>query len=446
MTKYEQMTKLPVSRLIVSFSIPTALSMLITNIYNLVDTAFVSRLGTSASGAVGVVFGFMTILQAVGYLCGQGAGNLLARHLGEKNQKAADEVVSTGFFLSLAIGGSITAVCLIFIHSIVFLFGSTPTIAPYAVTYIFYILLSGPFIILSFTLNILLRYEGHAVFGTIALLTGGLLNIAGDALLMFVLHLGIAGAGISTAVSQIISFCLLLSVYLRKKSECRISVRLVRFRRHARDIVLTGFPSLMRQGLHSVTAIALNFCAGGYGDFAVAGMSIVSRVIGFIFAVSIGIAQGFQPLSAFNYGAGLYSRVRKGFRFTVAYASLVAFAMSLYVFLNHTFVISLFRDDPDVIMVASRALRLQCIGILAIPYTVTVEMVLQSTGYRLQSSVLAGMRSGMFFVPLVIILNYYRDLPGLQEAQMLAYLLTLIPSSVLLHIFFRKLPQKDAEA
>lgn len=442
--QYEKMTKTPIPQLIISLSIPTIISMLVTNIYNMADTAFVGRLGNSASGAVGVVFGFMAILQAFGFMFGQGAGSIVSRLLGKQDAESAGSIASTGFFCALGFGILLEVLGFLFLDGLVILLGSTDTIAPYAKTYIAFILLASPFMVPSFVLNNLLRYEGRALLGMVGLMTGALLNLALDPILMFGLHMGIAGAGLSTALSQIVSFFILLSVFLRKKTQCRLSVRRISFDiRTLGNICLTGLPSLLRQGLSSLTTMILNYEAAVYGDAAVAAMSIVARISMFIFSCAIGIGQGFQPVCGFNYGAGKYRRVRKAYWFTAILAECLILVISLGVFFASDNLIQLFRDDSLVIEIGTRSLRLHCIAILFVPICMVTEMLFQSTGHGLGASVLSSLRSGIFFIPCLLILAFVRGLAGIQEAQPLAYVLSFVPSVFFAIWFFHKLPKED---
>ena len=285
---YQRMTETPILKLVISLSIPTVISMLVTNIYNLADTAFVGQLGNSASGAVGIVFGFMSILQAIGFLFGQGGGSILSRKLGAKEDEAATKFASTAFFGALFVAIIVEIICFIFIDDLVRILGSTPTIMPYAKTYITYILLGSPFIVTSFTMNNILRYEGKASLGMVGLVAGSIINIVGDPILMFTFNMGIAGAGLSTCLSQIISFLILLSMFIRGKTSVRLSIKNISFGfKDYSDIFTTGFPSLLRQALNSFATIALNFFAKVYGDAAIAAMSIVSRLV--FFVVSVGL-------------------------------------------------------------------------------------------------------------------------------------------------------------
>ena len=439
------MTKTPVSTLIIKLSIPTIISMLVTNIYNLADTAFVGQLGNSASGAVGVVFGFMAILQALGFMFGNGSGSIISRMLGNKDTENASKIASTGFFSALTSGVLVSVLSFIFLNPLVMFLGSTTTIAPYAQTYISFILFAAPFMTTSFLMNNILRYEGKATLGMIGLLIGAVLNIIGDPIFMFVLNMGIAGAGLSTALSQVISFSVLLSMFLRGKTVTKFSFKLIsRNYKDFLNILATGLPSLLRQGLNSITTVLLNNYAAVYGDEAVAAMSIVSRVIFFTFSIALGVGQGFQPVCGFNYGAKKYGRLRQAFTFTFVLAEIVVVIMAIPLLIFSNGIIGVFRDDLRVIEIGTRTLILQGISQLFLPFCMTCEMLLQSTGKRLYASLLSAVRNGLFFVPSLIVLANLRGLSGIQEAQPLAVALAFIPSVFFAVDFFRKLPRSNA--
>ncbi len=439
-TQYERMTQTPVQRLILRLSVPTILSMLVTNIYNLADTAFVGRLGTSASGAVGIVFGFMAIIQAFGFLFGQGSGSLISRKLGEQDQKAANVIASTGCCCSLIAGILIAVLSAIFLHPLVMLLGSTDTIAPYATTYIRYILVATPIMTVSFTMNNILRYEGKATLGTIGLLTGAVLNICLDPILMFGLHLGIAGAGLSTMISQIVSFLILLGMFLSGRSISRLGFRYLSMNpRLLGNIITTGLPSLLRQGLNSVSTILLNSYAGVYGDAAVAAMSIVSRIIFFVMSLAIGIGQGFQPVCGFNYGAKRFDRVRSGYRVTFLFSQIVIVVGVIVLLAASGGLIGIFRDDPAVIEIGVRALRIQAVALLALPFCMATEMTLQCTGRKLGASLLSSMRSGLYMIPALILLAQWRGLYGIEEAQAVTLVLSFVSAIPFAVHFFREL-------
>lgn len=441
MTQFEKMTETPIPRLIIGLSIPTVISMLVTNIYNLVDTAFVGKLGTSASGAVGVVFGFMAILQAIGFMFGQGSGSIISRALGQCDQKNASIHTSIGFFSSFVFGLLVTAAGFIFLDDIIMILGSTETIAPYAKTYITYILISSPFMTSSLTMNNILRYEGKASLGMIGLMSGAVINIVGDAIFMFGFNMGIGGAGLSTAISQIISWLILLSMFIKRKTETKLSFKLIKdgslyclF-----NIMATGFPSLLRQGLNSFTTVLLNAQCAEYGDAAVSAMSIVTRIIFFAFSIALGIGQGFQPVSGFNYGAKKYERLKKALWFVIFAAEAIIMFGCLILVIFSSELIGIFRNDPNVIEIGSKALKLQAIAQITLPPCMAVEMLYQSTGKKLGASILSSMRNGVIFIPALLLMSHFRGLEGIQEAQPLSLILAF-PVAVPFYLsFFKKI-------
>lgn len=443
--QYIKMTQTPVQKLILKLAVPTILSMMATTIYNLVDTAFVGTLGNAASGAVGIVFGFMSILQAIGFMFGQGSGSLLSRKLGARDEEAASKTASTGFLCSFVLGGIVAVICYIFISPLVRILGSTETIAPYAETYIKYILAAAPFIVSSFTLNNMLRFEGKARLGMIGLITGGVLNIFGDYCFMFKLNMGIAGAGLSTALSQVISFFILLFMFLKGKTLSKLS-----FRNFSpgngllREIILVGFPSMLRQGLSSITTILLNSQSAMFaGDAGVAAMSIVNRIAFFLFAIALGIGQGFQPVCAFNYGARKYKRQRDAYKFTMIISIIILAVLTVATMIFSGNLIGLFRDDSEVIEIGTRALRILCVAQVFLPLCMVTEMLMQSSGKKAEAAVLSSLRGGLLFIPALLILPRLRGMYGVEEAQPLSIILAVIPAFFIARKYFRNTPNED---
>lgn len=427
--QYIKMTETPVSKLIIMLGIPTTISMLVTNIYNMADTYFVGKLGTSASGAVGIVFGLMAIIQAFGFMFGHGAGSIISRRLGAKDIESASRFASTSFLCALAAGGAITLFGFLFLEPLVRLLGSTDTILPYAKTYAGFILAAAPFMASSCVLNNILRYEGRAAFAMVGLTTGSILNIFGDWLLMARFGLGVEGAGISTAVSQVISFFILLFMFLSGKTQSKLSIKWIT--RDFSDVTLickTGLPSMMRQGLSSVSTMVLNGQAGLYGDAAVAAMSIVNRICFFVFSVGLGIGQGFQPVAAFNYGAKKYGRVRKGFFFTWSAGEVLLGAIAVIGMFFPAELVAFFRDDPEVIAIGSVALTAQLISLFFQPLSVSSNMMFQSVGKNKTATFLSMLRSGLCFIPVILVLSRTLGLFGIEISQTVADILAFFIS------------------
>ncbi len=392
--QYRKLVMTPVEKLIPRLAVPTIFSMMITMIYNLVDAYFVGKLGTSASAAIGVVLGVQSIFQAFGFMMGHGAGSQISVRLGEGDRDAADRLFSTAFFHALVISVIVGVLGLIGLEPLMRLMGSTDTILPFSKNYGFYILISGPALVGSCVLNNVMRYEGRAVLAMFGLVTGGVLNMIGDPILMFGLGLGIDGAGLSTAISQYISFGILLYMVFSKRTISRLSLR---YRSNDPDVTLSimrvGFPSLIRQMLNSLATITLNHCAMPYGDAAIAAMAIVGRIVMFIGSAMIGLGQGFQPVSAYNYGARKFKRLRDSFYFTVKAGMAVLGILAIFGFMFPGPVVQLFRDDPRVVEIGSRALRFQCIAVVMQPFSVTANMMFQSIGRSKEASFMAMLRA-----------------------------------------------------
>ena len=445
--QYIKMTETPVAKLILMLGIPTTISMLVTSIYNMADTYFVGQIGTSASGAVGVVFGLMAIIQAFGFMFGHGAGSIVSRSLGAKDAERASQIASTSFLCAGVSGIGISVLGILFLDPLMRLLGSTETILPYARTYAFYILLAAPFMASSCVLNNVLRYEGQAAFAMIGLVSGGLLNIFGDWLLVSKIGMGVRGAGLATAVSQTISFSILLFMFMLGKTESKLQLKRAA-KMKLDDVVLickTGFPSMIRQGLSSVSTMVLNGQAGIYGDAAVAAMSIVNRVCFFAFSVGLGIGQGFQPVSAYNYGAKKYDRVRKGFLATWGMGEVFLGLFAVVGFLNAEFLVSIFRDDPEVIAIGTIALSAQMISLFFQPLSVCANMMFQSIGKNGVATFLAMLRSGLFLIPTLLVLSAMLGLTGIEIAQTVADVLTFMVSVPFVIRFLKKLKTFENE-
>ncbi len=419
--RFQYMTETPIKRLIPALAVPTIISMLVTTFYNMADTFFVGKLSTAATGAVGVVFSFMAILQAVGFMFGQGSGTYISQKLGEKRIKEAAMMCATGFYSSLITGIIIMILGLVFLEPLSRILGATDTILPYAKAYLSIILLGSPAVTSSLVLNNQLRYQGSAMYAMVGIVTGAVLNIGLDPLFIFVFDMDIYGAALATVISQYVSM-LLLWFQARKGGSVRIEFRnFAPNWKNLREILRRGFPSLCRQGLASIATICLNLAAGVYGDAAIAGMSVVSRVSFFVNAALIGFGQGFQPVCGFNYGAGLYRRVKEGFWFCVkaGFVFLVIMGILSYIFAPQ--VIAVFRkDDPDVIAVGTAALRFMCIAFPLNSWIVICNMFLQSIGKAARASMLAACRQGLFFIPLVFILPALFELKGVEMCQMVS--------------------------
>ena len=442
---HKKMTEESVSKIIISLGIPTTISMLITNIYNMADTYFVGGLGDSAQAATGILFTLQCIIQAIAFMLGHGSGTFVAKYLAQKNLDRASTYTTTSFVVGGIMGISLLTLGLSFIEPFLRFLGSTDTILPYAKDYGMWILISCPFLICSLVLNNVLRYEGKAFYAMFGLTTGGILNIAGDYILIRKVGLGVYGAGLATAVSQIISFVILLVLYI-KFAQSRISLKFMAKEVEVYlNIFKMGFPSLIRQGLTSVSNGLLNNLIKPFGDAPIAAMSIVQKYSSFVMCVGLGIGQGYQPFSSFNYELKEYDRVKKGSKFLLAFGTVAVGILATLGFIFAPTIVSLFQKEPEVIAVGTPALRYASIGLWFLPISVACNMLYQSIRKAALASVTATMRSGAVLIPVLLITNYLGGLDGIIMAQGISDILTGLITLPFFIRFFKVTPS-TAEA
>ena len=425
--RYEYLTQTPVPQLVCRLAVPTILSMLVTGLYNSADTFFVGRISTQATAAVGLVFSVMAMVQALGFFCGQGSGSFLSRLLGAGKKQEAAEAAATGFTLALIIGVIVALLGNLLAAPLGYALGAGPSTIHDTLIYMRIILIGAPFMIAQFVINNQLRYQGSAAYAMIGLLAGAIINIGLDPLLMFVFDLGVAGAAIATVSGQAISFVVLLVGSMHGENiHLKLSnVRMNRF--YLGEIVNSGLPALFRQGLAAVSTLLLNQMAGMMGgDAAIAGMSVVTRVLMLLSSAMIGFGQGYQPVCGFNYGAGLYARVKEGFYFCVKYGTIFLTAMSALCLAFAPQIVGFFRDDPAVIAVGTVALRAQAVTLPLMATIVLANMMLQSMGKGLKASITSSSRNGIFFIPLILILPRFFGLFGVEITQACADVLSFM--------------------
>ena len=438
--QYNKMVNTPVSKLITSLAIPTVISMLVTSIYNMADTFFVSQISTQASAAVGVVFPIMSIIQAFGFTLGMGSGSLISIRLGQKRNEEANVIVSTAFFTAIGIGLLITILGIIFSTQFLSLVGASNTILPYAQDYAKYIFFGAPIMTASFVLNNVLRSEGKAFFSMIGLTTGGILNIILDPIFIYALDLGISGAAIATLCSQSISFLILLTCFLKHKTVCHINIKLYSLKKEVLPkIVTTGFPSLSRQGLASISSILLNTAAGAYGDAAIAGMTITTKIVMFIASIMIGVGQGFSPVSGYNFGAKRYDRVKQAYTFTLTAGFILMGSLATIIFIFANQIMNAFINDLNVVKIGVAALRWQVAFLPFHSLIIGTNMLMQSTRHIKSATYLSMNRNGIYFIPAILILPRVIGLQGVEMAQFVADVLSAITAVPFAIYFFKKM-------
>ena len=425
--RHTYLTETPIPKLIPALAVPTIISMLVTGIYNSADTYFVGRISTQATAAVGLVFSVMAIIQAFGFFCGQGSGNYLSRLLGAGKKQEANEVAITGFLMALVIGLLIAALGNWQAERLADWIGATDTSRADTIAYMRIILMGAPFMTCQFVINNQLRFQGSAMYAMIGLMCGAVVNIILDPVLIFGFDLGIRGAALATVAGQAISFFALL-IGSRKGENIRLSLCNAGLNfGYILQISNGGLPSLVRQGLAAVSTLLLNNAARTWGgDPAIAGMSVTSRTLMLLVSALIGFGQGYQPVCSYNYGAGLYSRVKEGYRFCVKYGTILMPAAGAFCLVFAEPVVRFFRDDPAVVAVGSTALRWQAAVLPLLATSILTNMMLQASGKGIKSSITSSARNGIFFIPLILILPRFFGLLGVEMTQAWADVLTFL--------------------
>lgn len=434
----------PIPKVVIKMAIPTVISMLVMSVYSLADMFFVSRLGTSASAAVGIVFSIMTMIQAVGFMLGVGAGSLISRSLGAGNSENPAKIASVAFFSSIVGGFFVLILGITFKTEIMKFLGATPTIIPYAEDFSHYILIASPVMCASFVLNILLRTQGKPELSMIGLAIGGILNIILDPILIFGLKMGIGGAAIATLISQTLSFLLLLLFYIKRKTNAQIKISLFlgNIKEWFPKICLNGGSSLIRQGFVVIANVLLNIHASKFGDGAVAGISITNRVVLVILSIMFGIGQGFQPVAGFCYGAKRHDRVKKAYIFTFLLSTViqVIFAFLFYRFASE--IVEIFQKNPEVVKIGSAAIKFFSLSLPFLPLSVITNMLFQVSGRPKESLFLSSCRQGIFFIPLIFILPRVLGITGLEICQPIANILSALISIPFLVKYFQDVKKK----
>lgn len=421
------MLKAPMSKVIPTMALPTIVAFLITSIYGLADTYFVSKLGTNATAAVSVNGSLDQIIMMAGSMLAIGANSFIARLLGSGDQKKASNVLSTAFGLAFGFGAVVMILGLIFMTPMVRVLGATPNCEEYSIQYATYVLLVAPFMAANFVMNQCLRAEGSATMSMIGMGAGGILNCILDPIFIFGFDMGVKGASIATAISKLVSFAILITPYLRKQSMLHLAVK--NFKptwEIIKEIVTVGSSSLFRSGLAVVAAILLNREAGKISDSVLAAIGVTNRIMMFPFGIILGFGSGFQPVAGFNWGAKRYDRVRESYRFSsvVAISGATIMAVLVGVFANP--IIGLFSEvDPDMLKIGALCIRMQCLALPIHAWVMIVNTYCAGLGNAKGALLLSTSRQGTCFIPLLYPASYFFAEYGLAVVQAVADILTL---------------------
>lgn len=418
----------PISKALLAMGIPTMLGMMVNAIYNLVDAYFVGGLGTSQMGAISVVYPLGQIVVGLGLLFGNGSASYLSRLLGNRDQEQADRVASTALYSSVAVGAVMIIFSLIFLRPILRLLGATDSIMPYAMTYAAIYVVSCIFNVFNVTMNNIVTSEGAAKTTMFALMAGAVLNIGLDPVFIYTLDMGVAGAAIATAISQIVSTLIYLTFIFRKKSIYSFKMKNCTFTKEIMsEIFKIGIPTLVFQILTSLSISLVNTQAGPYGDSVIAGMGAVTRIVSMGSLIVFGFIKGFQPIAGYSYGAKKFDRLHKAIRTSILWSTVFCVIYGLLLTIFSSRIIAQFTDgDLEMIRVGTQSLRINGLSFLLFGFYTVYSSLFLALGKGLEGFVLGACRQGICFVPVILILPVFWGINGILYVQPIADVLSAI--------------------
>ena len=426
--KMELLGSTSIPKALLAMGIPTMIGMLVNAFYNLVDAYFVGGLGESQMGAISVVYPLGQVVVGLGLLFGNGAASYISRLLGRGDKENADKVASTALYSSVSVGAVIIIISMVFLHPILKLLGATDSILPYAATYAGIYIVSCIFNVFNVTMNNIVTSEGAAKTTMCALLTGAVLNIALDPLFIYVFDLGVAGAAIATAISQVVSTCVYLTYIFRKKSVFHFRVKDCTYTKETMsEIFKIGIPTLVFQILTSVSISLINNAAGDYGDSAIAGMGVVTRLISMGSLSVFGFIKGFQPIAGYSYGAKKFDRLREAIKTSILWSTVFCVIFGVILALFPAAIVSRFtKGDAEMIRIGAASLRANGISIMLFGFYTVYSSLFLALGKGREGFILGACRQGICFIPVILLLPIVWGLNGIMYAQPIADVLSAV--------------------
>lgn len=448
--KMELLGNTSIPKALLAMGIPTMIGMLVNAFYNLVDAYFVGGLGESQMGAISVVYPLGQVVVGLGLLFGNGAASYISRLLGRGDKENADKVASTALYSSVSVGAVIIIISMVFLHPILKLLGATDSILPFAATYASIYIVSCIFNVFNVTMNNIVTSEGAAKTTMCALLTGAVLNIALDPLFIYVFDLGVAGAAIATAISQVVSTCVYLTYILRKKSVFHFRVKDCTYtKENMSEIFKIGIPTLVFQILTSMSISLINNAAGDYGDSAIAGMGVVTRLISMGSLSVFGFIKGFQPIAGYSYGAKKFDRLREAIKTSILWSTVFCVIFGVILALFPTAIVSQFtKGDAEMIRIGAVSLRANGISIMLFGFYTVYSSLFLALGKGREGFILGACRQGICFIPVILLLPTVWGLNGIMYAQPIADVLSAVITvfmAIPLHKKLNEMQRKTAE-
>lgn len=426
--KMELLGSTPIPKALMALGFPTMAGMLINAVYNLADTYFVGGLGTDQMGAVTVAFPLGQMIVGLGLLFGNGAAAYLSRLLGRGDKETANKAASTALYSSVMIGAVIIIGSLIFLKPILKQIGAIESVMPYAITYSSIYITFSIFNVFNVTMNNIVSSEGAAKTAMCALMSGAVLNVVLDPLFIYVLNLGVSGAAIATAISQILSAFVYLCYILRKKSVFNFHIKECSFSKAIMsEILKIGIPTLLFQILTSLSISMINNAAKEFGSSALAAMGPVTKIMSMGTLVVFGFLKGFQPIAGFSYGAKKFDRLHEVIKISILWSTIfcIIFGFIAAVF-SSQIMYQFTKGDMEMIRIGSAALRANGLSFLLFGFYTVYSFLFLVMGKAKEGCFLGALRQGICFIPVILLLPMVMGLNGILYAQPIADVISAV--------------------
>ena len=426
--KMELLGNAPIPKALMAMGIPTMLGMMVNAIYNLVDAYFVGSLGTSQMGAISVVYPLGQVVVGLGLLFGNGSASYLSRLLGKGDKEKANQVASTALYSSITVGAIMIILSIIFLRPILKFLGATDSIMPYAITYARIYIISCIFNVFNVTMNNIVSSEGAAKTTMCALLMGAVLNIGLDPLFIYILDMGVEGAAIATAISQMVSTLVYLTYVLRKKSVFTFSIKeFSPTRQMMAEILKIGVPTLVFQLLTSLSIALINRASSNYGDSVIAGMGAVTRITSMGTLVVFGFLKGFQPIAGFSYGAKKFDRLREAIKTSIIWSTSFCLVVGLVMAVFSMQIISQFTEgDTQMILAGQKSLFANGLTFILFGFYTVYSSLFLALGKGAAGFFLGACRQGICFIPVILLLPMVWGMNGILYAQPIADVISVV--------------------
>lgn len=437
----------PIGKLLIKFSLPAIVGMMVNGLYNVVDRFFVGKLGALAMTGIGINFPFMALIMAFSSLVGIGAAATISIRLGENRKNDAEKTLGSAFALLTIIMILVSIIGLSLKTHLLHLFGASDATIAYASEYITIILFGTVFQGIGLGLNNIINAEGNPKKSMFTMLIGAVVNIILNPIFVFLLHMGISGSALATVISQFVSSVWVVSHFTGGKSNLKLHRENLKLDFPIiKSIVSIGMTPFFMQIAFTIEYTISNNALRIYGgDIAISAMTVINSIFTLLFMPLVGITQGAQPIIGFNYGAKQFERVKN----TLKAAIIAATTLCMFIFISTQIfpvtLIKIFSNDPELIRVTSHGLRIFLIMTPIIGFQIVSSNYFQAIGKAKRAMLLSMLRQVIILIPMLLILPNFFGLEGVWMAGPIADLIACVITGIFIYKEIRNLEKSDLQ-